>query len=40
MIMIFENAITTFCKSVTNGQNDFILQYVVALGEGNSPPGF
>ena len=34
VILISENAISTFCKPVTNGQNDFILQYVVALGEG------
>ena len=34
VIMISENAISTFCKTVTNGQNDFILQHVVALGEG------
>ena len=40
VIMISENAISTFCKPVTNSQNDFILQYVVALGEGRSPPGF
>ena len=40
VIMISENAISTFCKPVTNGQNDFILQYVIALGEGSSPPGF
>ena len=40
VIMISENAISTFCKPVTSGQNDFMLQYVVALGEGSSPPGF
>ena len=40
VIMISESAISTFCKPVTNGQNDFILQYVVALGKGSSPPGF
>ena len=32
MIMISENAISTFCKPVSNGQNDFILQNFVALG--------
>ena len=40
VIMISENIISTFCKQVTNGQNDFILQYVIAPGEGSSPPGF
>ena len=40
VIIISEKAISTFSKPVNNGQNDFILQYVVALGEGSSPPGF
>ena len=40
VIMISKNAISTLCKPVTNGQNDFMLPYVVALGKGSSPPGF
>ena len=40
VIMSSENAISTPCKPVKNGQNDFILHYIVALGEGSSPPGF